>query len=654
MIYTKQEITDYIQQHFAFSNSQKVVLTSSLNQNGNEFYVHAMNYLISSHEQYSKEDIIKITSYGFIYYVSLLKVDNEIDKKESSNNTILEVVQFVENAIKGLGSVFGSNSDFWNKFNECKQLYYKGIKLENELKNTEIICDQTYFENLAECKSAFCYAYLYALNTLNSVENLDEKFEILRLIHVSMQYCDDIDDFIIDIHDGQTTYIFTEIRSFLNNQTKVNPNSLEPEQLLRYVHVSGLSIKHFNRAIELLEQAKVLAQRNNLIELISYIDNRIACLEVRVFEIDALNQKSISKSKQESGIKNFRLNDENIRVYAELALNDGLKYLKNWYNKSTNSWEDFLTSAGLGKTWITGYVLNNIHGIREIEELYDQASESFISSYNGLAGFHENLIPDADSSNFYFLVKALENSVPNESHIQEWLKFMNIDGGWSTYLDHSGLIKILNYPSDTKLDGWMNPQNCVSAVSASVLAKYPHLQIEYYNTCNFLKSKISENGAIESYWWTSDVYATAYTLIAFSHSSIYNSECEQLQNWLLQQVNENGFVLDTKTGEKSVFYTSLVAKALMQYDFSQNFHTINSCLNWILKNQVLDGSWQSTTILQIPDPRVDNVSLIKSWKKTPFGVNCLVEDHNRIFTTSLVVNVICNFISNNVKSKKVC
>lgn len=653
MIYTKEDIQDFFTKNTAMGATQKEFLNALINQKGNEFYVHALNYFVSKEDGYVKTDLVKITSYGFLYYVSLLKIDSLIDKNSAIiSKDILDSFQFVEIAIKGLSSLYGSENVFWSNFDACKQQYYKGIMLENQLKNTDFECTQDFFEYLAECKSAFCYAYIYALDSLKKVENIKEKFEILRLIHVSMQYCDDIDDFIEDIKDGQVTYIYKEVTSFI--KTKINLETTNTELLLKYVHVSWLSTKHLLRALNTLEKVKILSNNNKLESLSLYLTERISIIKSRIFEISSLNQKSISKSKQANETKNFRINDNNICVYVDLALNDGIKYLENWKNKTNHNWEDFLTSAGMGKTWITGFVLTNLYDIPKAKELYKETTESFNVTYNGLAGFHENLIADADSSNFYFWVKALDSCKQQTSQIQDWLKFMNCNGGWSTYIDKKGLINILKSNSDANLSGWLTAKNCVSAVSACVLSQYPELQNEYFNTCSYLKSKIKTDGSIESYWWTNDIYATAYTLIAFSYSSIYNKECDLLQHWLLAQINEAGFVIDTKTGEKSIFYTSLLVKALIKYDYTHNAAVVNLCINWILRNQFLDGSWKSTPILQIPDPSIDDIRTINKWKITPFGVNCFIEDHNRVFTTSLVINTINSFLLSTLNANKIC
>lgn len=59
--------------------------------------------------------------------------------------------------------------------------------------------------------------------------------------------------------------------------------------------------------------------------------------------------------------------------------------------------------------------------------------------------------------------------------------------------------------------------------------------------------------------------------------------------------------------------------------------------------QYKDGSWQSENMLRIPAPDVHLPHNVKKWYFTSFGVNIITDDFTRVFSTSLIHNVLCSY-----------
>jgi mannose/fructose/N-acetylgalactosamine-specific phosphotransferase system component IID len=70
---------------------------------------------------------------------------------------------------------------------------------------------------------------------------------------------------------------------------------------------------------------------------------------------------------------------------------------------------------------------------------------------------------------------------------------------------------------------------------------------------------------------------------------------------------------------------------------------IMNCVEWLLNQQLADGSWSSNHILRIPHP-----SMMEPWKQ-PFwnqdgkAINAAIQDHRRLFTTATVFAALSDF-----------
>jgi prenyltransferase beta subunit len=176
-----------------------------------------------------------------------------------------------------------------------------------------------------------------------------------------------------------------------------------------------------------------------------------------------------------------------------------------------------------------------------------------------------------------------------------------------------------------------------------VLAKIPSLRLDYEISCLHLATLLANKNRWTSYWWTSDIYATAFAMQALSHHPDFKSICEAPALWLIGEQHSSGYWPNPTTNESNAFYTALAIKSLITYDATSFQDSISKGVEWLLAHQTEDGSWQTNRILRIPATDVMDPSTITHWRKSSFGVNCYVDDHNRVFTTSTVLNALHHY-----------
>ena len=120
----------------------------------------------------------------------------------------------------------------------------------------------------------------------------------------------------------------------------------------------------------------------------------------------------------------------------------------------------------------------------------------------------------------------------------------------------------------------------------------------------------------------------------------YNEHCAKACDWLLHNQHAAGSWINPFTKEQSAFYTALAIKALLIHNPKKYSHQLKKAVSWLIGQQTMDGSWQTSRILSIPATDVIDTSKITHWRKSSFGVNAVVDDHNRIFTTVTAANAL--------------
>lgn len=310
------------------------------------------------------------------------------------------------------------------------------------------------------------------------------------------------------------------------------------------------------------------------------------------------------------------------------AINNSLSFLLKNMNEDF-SWEDFMTSGGIGKNWVTGFVISMLG---ECHPLLHEINNACIALYKKGGKYNESLIYDADSINFLLKSMQILKMDISKDDIAIWLKFQHSDGGFSTYIGNQ-IKNVMHYPDNADFGGWLSSQNCVTAV-ACWIAKSLKMNDIYRRSYLYLEKQVKIDGSIQSYWWSDDIYATAFAVLC--------DISDKTVQYLIGRQEDTGAW--TNMGAASPFYTALALKALIYiYEKESDIHLISPIekgVKWLLSQQFTDGSWKSEKILRIPAPDIIQPNDVDKWYFTSFGVNIITDDFTRVFTTSLIHNVL--------------
>lgn len=595
------------------------------------FYKNLVPFLIGAYPRIDTNKAERLGLCAFGYFQSLLMIDNVIDEKMNKNESakkIFEAFALNETAVKELAFLIPEGHEFWQQFENLKKQYAGTVFWEKELSAKKADFTEEMFEKLAFGKSSICCGIVFGLQAIgNSPAPIDTLNGILKHVHIAFQYLDDIVDFKEDSINRQWTYSQFLIQEyFKTNQINIEDVAVK----YKYLFLSGIAQTLIEKAISEYQIAIDLAQKIELNALVGYLKKEKSNAQFYLNEVNLLIEKAQIKSGKSQSVKLKKQHITNI-------LNDGLKYLIS--NEKDGYWSDFMTSAGHGKSWISGYV-----GLMLAENIPELPILKTISTNLSTSGaYNENSLQDADSSTFVLGFKSLLNDSIQEDAIKQWLKFHQNDGGWATYIDANSLKSTLELDESISVEGWQMSHPCVSAAAAYTLSFMPS-NYAYFRqkTCDYL-SKLIQNEQLNSYWWTSDVYAEAFTLLALGRQRKYMKECELLSQKIIARQHSNGYWLNPIDNTASAFYTAIALKALLADGLNGHKNNIELGANWLIKNQMTDGSWSTSRILRIPATNVKEPQKIKEWRQSSFGVNALSDDHNRVFTTSTVVNFLHSF-----------
>ncbi len=489
------------------------------------------------------------------------------------------------------------------------------------------------------------------IDALESLQNQglyqDNKLlkSFLKHLHIAFQYQDDLDDFKTDRLNNQRSYA-----QFLVEQ-RVKENGLleaitSTDMLYKYLFVSGIASGLLKSSCENLGICIVIANQLNLKSLIDFTQQEFDQCTGKLNEVELLVEKTKIKIQKSNvrRIQNISLNGISI----DSALSESISYLERNVSKEM-LWTDFMTTAGTSKYWVTFYIAYQLAdagvNLPILDELSQRISNSqFVGSYN------ETIPEDGDTLNFMIGFVKTYNSATSPKRLKNWLKYMESGGGWVTYKEEAELRTRLKLNSEISLNGWLTPKVCVSATACKMLSLFEGYNNERKSTENYLLANQTDEGYWNSYWWTSPIYATSWAIRSLSDKSEHEVPCSRACNWLLEVQLECGAWINPFTNEPSTFYTALAVKGLLAFKPKNNLEALQKATNWLMCQQTSDGSWQTSRILAIPATNIQEPSKVLDWRKSSFGVNIVVDDHNRVFTTSTILNALVEYknYSNNI------
>ncbi len=320
-----------------------------------------------------------------------------------------------------------------------------------------------------------------------------------------------------------------------------------------------------------------------------------------------------------------------------------IRYLVSARNRR-GWWQDFDTLAGPSDEWVTAYVGTALASVPDALALgtarkaWDLLRKRrFWSAGWGYNGW----VPaDADSTAWAVML-ALALGVRNSIRVRRAHRFLaghiHQEGGICTFKNDGPIRHFTRLQRHISFRGWCKQHVCVTAAVANLdeFNLHPHMR-------TYLRRTQSQDGSWPAYWWCDNEYATGLAVEALTKNmqpeDIYH--VQRAVQWACGRV-QDGFVSSMIHTSGSPFATAWCLRLLVLATDAQRVRQpLEHALNWILRNQRQDGSWQPSTTLRIPPPDVIEPAEYQSWIINGRGGGSIVLDNQGIFTTSTVLKAL--------------
>lgn len=286
---------------------------------------------------------------------------------------------------------------------------------------------------------------------------------------------------------------------------------------------------------------------------------------------------------------------------------------------SEGMWRNFLSRThGESTDWVTSFSGLNLLSSEIPRDKLENTAKAVLKRQRENGGFSYNhkIVPDADSTSFAIMFLNYFGYIDELINSKKFLdSHQNSDGGFGTYREEN-IRQYYRIPSGMSVAGWCSSTPDVTA-SALLVNPFNNKAI------NYLVNTQNQDGFWRSYWWNSDVYATAHS-IATLPVEIYGERVFKAQDWLADEgnISEAAFyiALSINTLSKNPKYKEIVKKRVKK----------------LLDLQLEDGSWNTVPILRFPHP--SNINPWEDqirWREDS-------RDQNRIFTTSTCIRALHN------------
>lgn len=581
--------------------------------------------------------ITKLTVASYTYFCFILFFDKTKDKQldalPQDNNTKKAYIQdFIfkihEYAFKTLAHLYSCDSGFWDVFERLKHSFLNVEK--------KTVTDDNLMETLLDKSSlseAYIYAFIYLVKEKEEKERCSEILKVcseaIKKFHVAFQLFDDYKDLKEDIAHGQLNY-------YLFKGKAIHKTYKDEEKFIKALYVSNIIPK----GLKIAKENAYLAERKFRDLGMDIHANWSQSLYKKIINISHYINALLCKTRQIASYSTETVK-QNLSINQEMLLS--FRFLINQLDDF--SWEDFLTNAGFGKNWVTGYILTHITEEGDENELLLKVFEKLLKSGGR---YNEYIVEDADSTNFLIRAMAFFEEKPTKEIINRWCNFRKPNGGFSTYYKND-IKRAMKMDDSANFIGWFTPQCCVTAVScwaASFYKNIPEIERIYETSKHFLLTHQLPAGNWKSYWWSSDIYATSFSILAlYNDKKVETKVIEKALQYIIKTQQSEGFWEGNH--EASTFFTAMAINVLIQLHIKKIYGDLNQYIEkgiaWLKRNQYEDGSWKTARILRIPLPEELHPENVNDWRITSFGLNCVVDDHKRVFTTATVYQTLKNY-----------
>ncbi len=216
------------------------------------FYNHYTRLFSAYFKEVPNNVVNELSLAGSHCYEAVLAMDRIID--DGKTQFFTSFVHAQEESIKRLGWLFEKNSEFWTKWEERRNEYFKAVEIEKSIFKTNKPFSFTDYADLASKKGAFGKIAIDALHVLSNQKDLS-LYECLLQSHdhfsLGFQLYDDVQDFIEDLEKGQFNWGVKELKHELG----VRFDQLDPKILNKYLYLCGIGQSMLGEAIKAFEKS---------------------------------------------------------------------------------------------------------------------------------------------------------------------------------------------------------------------------------------------------------------------------------------------------------------------------------------------------------------------------------------------------------------
>jgi hypothetical protein len=254
---------------------------------------------------------------------------------------------------------------------------------------------------------------------------------------------------------------------------------------------------------------------------------------------------------------------------------------------SAGLWRDYLLTPGPSLAWTTAWVAWSLSEVipDEIAARHAlQASRKALNSIRGEAGWGYNpkVAADADTTAWVLRVMAKLGDLCTRQATSYLQPFITERGGVRTF------------QRPERYGKWSQEHADVAPIAGLALIECKGDEILVKRLRNWCLSQQKENGSWASFWWSTDSYATAWTL-AFLNSSggIPAAVLERSHNWVArQEVAESAF--------------ELACRLLILVSVGQAAQLLcQRTVDTLQGLQLMDGGWPASSTLRVPHQQGD-------------------------------------------------
>ena len=356
------KISDYINQLPVTSQFKHIISDAKFSQSNPGYYVN-YPYLFSNRQEDERIDFLCIA--GYLYYQSIIYLDQALDKKGPISQLFPIINICEEESVRLLSSIFGLNSPFWTLWQQRKVEYFTAYQIDM---TTHSVASFEDFENLADKKSTFGKLAIDALYILSELS--EETYIKCLLLHKLFYSAFQILDDILDIREDNVSGQFNIATSLLKQEIangNIKKEALDSaDNMVKYVHICGISDTLYAKAEEYIQKAEALAKELNLPYMLS---------EIAIMHNTIINHR-LTVSGYLKTIKAKAYLSEQFMPHASVstAVHAGLKYLQQ--QQHGGAWEEICNNAGVSNIWATGFItsfLNEITYVNGVKGMVAQA-----------------------------------------------------------------------------------------------------------------------------------------------------------------------------------------------------------------------------------------------------------------------------------------